>query len=85
MTATIARRLEALEQAHPQVQPLLMLVRFISPTGAARELHAVREMRGPSQWERAPDETEREFIGRAEREAPRNPLGVAVLVEVRVG
>lgn len=81
MTRDLGRRLDALEQAHPQVGPLSVLVTFSSPTGVERDLRAVREMRGPMLWRRRDDESERQFLGRALREAPRNELGIAVLVE----
>jgi len=79
---TLERRLEALEAVCGALrEPRTLLVTFTAPGVPDGELFHLREMSGGLAWSRRDEETERQFLDRAELEAPRNALGVAVLVQ----
>jgi hypothetical protein len=80
---TLDRRLAALEQATTSAQ-INLIARFDDPRDMGAELWCLENLSGeyPRQsWKRRPDESEQDFTDRALREAKRNSIGAATLIQ----
>jgi hypothetical protein len=82
MSKPLERRLRALEGKRPDPDaPRTVLMTWGVPPGAVKPPVSVLSDGGALEWRRGPSESEDEFFARAEREAPRNAAGFAILVE----
>jgi len=80
---TLDRRLAVLEQAATATQ-INLIVRFDGPSDMGAELWCLEDYSGecPRQsWKRRPDESEQDFTARSLREAKRNSIGAAMLIQ----
>ena len=81
--SNIDKRLTALEQADA-VKQINLIVRFVEPVNMDAELWGLEHYshEHPRQaWTRRPDESEQDFTDRALREAKRNSIGAAMLIQ----
>jgi hypothetical protein len=80
---TLDRRLATLEQAAIETQ-INLIVQFDDPSDMGAELWCLEDYSEecPRQsWKRRPDESEQDFTDRALREAKRNSIGAAMLIQ----
>lgn len=77
----VRNRVEKLEQmAGSGIQLLTMWVEFVAPSRPEPEIVGARTKDGAHSWKRRPDEAQETFRARVAQEAPRNSLGVALVI-----
>lgn len=79
---SLEKRIAELEKGMPTDEGLTaIIIRCMAPGDTEREIQELHNPMGCERWMREPGETEQAFIDRASREATRNGLACALLMD----
>jgi hypothetical protein len=79
---SLEKRIAELEKgASMDEGPKTIIIRCMTPGNTAQEIQELHDATGCERWMRQPGETELAFIDRASREATRNGVACALLMD----